>query len=217
MKRLLTGLVIICLFAGVGFFALNELVLSYTKVTLSNKLSISATVYKSSPGEEGSVSFDKGDPLGSIAPNSKTELKLKKGRTYVAVLDNPVDFQNKLTTFNTILGSNQVTITSDYNREKLDSLVNSEMPGVSSSLNSQLSGWQNNYDLTTVKLYGHGDWAGAILTPKDQQKFDTLRTILQKKEDQWMVLVTPPKIVITKVAFPNIPPQYINDIDNFSQ
>ena len=217
MRVRIIGFFVLCMVVAGGFFALNELVLSYTKVTLSNKLSTGATVYRSSPGEEGSVNFDKDAPLGSIPPNSNTVLKLKKGRAYVAVLDNSTDFQNKLTTFNTISDSSQVLVTSDLSQKKLDSLVGGEMAGVNYGLDRQLAGWQDNYSLTTVKLYGHGDWAGAVLTPKDQQKFDTLRTILQKKEGKWVVLVAPPKIVITKVAFPNIPAQYINDIDNFSQ
>lgn len=71
------------------------------------------------------------------------------------------------------------------------------------------------YSFEHEELFEQGQWYGAILTYKgtDADNRDSLRVIMQKKNETWIIRTTPPSILLSRTKLPDVP-QHILDTIN---
>lgn len=74
---------------------------------------------------------------------------------------------------------------------------------------------QENYTLEREKLYLSGEWYGAILQYKgsDVNSRDTLRVVMQKRNEKWILRTVPPTILLNAIDLPDVPLSVLNDVN----
>lgn len=72
-----------------------------------------------------------------------------------------------------------------------------------------------DYTIVNEQLYDQGQWYGAVLTYKgtDTANRDSLRVLMQKKEGLWVVRTTPPQIILSAQAYPDVPKSILQSIN----
>lgn len=102
-----------------------------------------------------------------------------------------------------------------YSTKKLNELLKVEFPLITSVLNNHYKN-MDMYKMQKGKMYFYGEWYATTLQyiGNDPSYSDTLRVVLKKEGDQWVVKTDPPSIVLSKLAFPNIPKSILSDINN---
>lgn len=105
-------------------------------------------------------------------------------------------------------------ISYNYTEKHLDSLLEKVQSDVHTVLYSAYPNAKNNYQLTHEKLYRLGDIYGVALvarTPDDNS--DTLRVLLEKKNDTWHILSKPPTPILSSPDYPDIDSAILRDIN----
>lgn len=72
-----------------------------------------------------------------------------------------------------------------------------------------------DYSIGEGTLYGNGEWYGTVLTYRgsDTQNRDTLRILMQKKNNIWTLRTTPPAILLSTVEYPDVPKSILDSIN----
>lgn len=107
-----------------------------------------------------------------------------------------------------------VDITYTYTKKYLDKLLQEERAPAQAALYAKYPLAKNGYRLHHEKLYGLGDIYGAVLvarTPSDNS--DTLRVLLKKQDDKWIVLSTPPTPILSAPDYPNVDADALAEIN----
>jgi hypothetical protein len=195
---------------------LKLFVFSYTKIDVSNRSLASVSLYPNVISDTGPYEYDSTKLVATIEAGKIQQVRLKKNSSYVAVINDTSLYAFRFVSINTS-GTTSVVIDPNLSNNQLDKLAQQEKPAIIDALNGSFNDWEANYTLGSLKLYQKGDWAAVILNAKNSSKYDNLRTILRKNNQTWIVVVTPAKILITKPAYPSIPAEIIDDVDNFSQ
>lgn len=100
-------------------------------------------------------------------------------------------------------------------KDQLDERLDKELPALSAALTAAYPTIPNEYIIDRGKLYGNGEWYGTTLTYKgaDVDNRDTLRVLMQKKDNIWVVRSTPPKPLLSSKVFTDVPKKILNDIN----
>ena len=71
------------------------------------------------------------------------------------------------------------------------------------------------YTFEREALFEQGQWYGAVLTytGSDTDNRDSLRVVLRKQDDTWSVITTPPRIIVSRVEFPDVPTSVLDIIN----
>jgi hypothetical protein len=69
--------------------------------------------------------------------------------------------------------------------------------------------------MANKQLLGDGRWFGATLTYKgsDTANRDTLRVLLEKKDNLWTLRTTPPEPLLSTKKYPDVPKSVLQTIN----
>ena len=98
---------------------------------------------------------------------------------------------------------------------ELDARLASERATIQSVLTTAFPALSQSYTIGREQLFDDGSWYGAILTYKgtDENNRDSLRVLLQKKDNDWVVRTSTPLIVISKYDVPDAPAWILDAIN----
>ena len=107
-----------------------------------------------------------------------------------------------------------VIINPTYSKDKLQSLLNSELPIVRATIQNYYPKVNSLYSVSKGELYNFGEWYGTTLIYRGgySQSSDTLRIILHKTGDTWQVAAQP-DIILSSNAYPAIPFDILDDVN----
>ncbi len=101
--------------------------------------------------------------------------------------------------------------------EKIDlkKQLQTELPAITSALTAAYPQVSTDYTINPGNLYDKGQWFGTTLTYKgsDTDNRDTLRVLLQKKNNIWIVRTTPPQPLLSTAEFPDVPKSILQSIN----
>lgn len=74
---------------------------------------------------------------------------------------------------------------------------------------------EKDYIITREQLFEQGQWYGALLTykGKDADNRDTLRVLMEKKDEVWTLRTTPPQPLLATKQYPDVPRAVLIDIN----
>lgn len=97
----------------------------------------------------------------------------------------------------------------------LEDQLKNELPIVTQILVSSYPKISTDYDIADTKLYDNGTWFGATLRYKgsDTANRDTLRVLVQKKDNVWIIRTKPPTPLLSAKNYPDVPKSILQDIN----
>lgn len=100
-------------------------------------------------------------------------------------------------------------------KEKLETMLAKEQSAIDQVLSTTYPQLSELYTVTDGKLYHDGSWYGATLLYKgsDELSRDTLRLLMQKKDNTWKIRTDPPAIILHAADYPDMPKDIIQDLN----
>ncbi len=188
-KAIWTGILLIAIIA-VGAVWWN-IVMSYSTVTFkfdtaTGKASISST-------ETGRQTIADGQSV-----------KIKKGTYTLSTFGNNISTKNKSITINE--SSQTVVVSFTYTKEYLAMLYKKEEEAITTALLKKYPSIRKHYKITGGALYQKGEYFGAKLIHRNQSSDnrDSLRVLMKKQSDAWIILSNPPVPVLSAPNFPEV-------------
>lgn len=190
------------------YLSLRTLVVNYENI---NSVSIfSGEKITDRPGQK---------PVKTIS-RSGQEVRLKKGK-YILQYDAKDNYLDYFVTVDLSSRRQAVNLSPDYSDEYLDKLLDGELSNIKMSIETKYPKVKKLYAVQRGKLYKKGDWYGTTLVYKGNAtganlfKTDTLRVILKKENNQWVVKTDPPSILLSKYVYPDIPIDILRNVNSF--
>lgn len=93
--------------------------------------------------------------------------------------------------------------------------LQSELPTIMGVLNSAYPAIATDYTVNPGSLYGDGTWFGTTLSYKggDTLNRDTLRVLMQKKNNIWTIRTTPPEPLLSAKKYPDVPKSILQSLN----
>lgn len=93
--------------------------------------------------------------------------------------------------------------------------LESEFPTIKGVLLASYPKVDTDYVMGNRQLLGDGRWFGATLTYKgsDTANRDTLRVLLEKKDNVWTLRTTPPEPLLSTKKYPDVPKSVLQTIN----
>ena len=109
----------------------------------------------------------------------------------------------------------QVSQTPAPVKKTLEQRLAEELPVITTTLTNAYPKIATDYTVSKGKLYGDGQWYGAILSYHggDTENRDTLRVLMQKKGDTWIIRSKPPQPILSAAKFPDVPVSILKAIN----
>jgi len=106
-------------------------------------------------------------------------------------------------------------VTPTTKKVDLAAKLQQELPTITAVITAAYPLISTDYTINNGKLYGDGQWFGTTLTYKgtDTANRDTLRLLLQKKDGSWVLRTTPPQPILSAKAFPDVPKDILQAIN----
>lgn len=103
--------------------------------------------------------------------------------------------------------------------QELADLLDTELATVSEVLTAKYPQAQELYTINRGKLYDQGQWYGTTLTYRgdNEDNRDTLRVLMQKKDNVWIVRTTPPQPLLGQPEFADVPKTILQSINQPSE
>lgn len=100
-------------------------------------------------------------------------------------------------------------------KEQLKSRLLLEQPAITQVLLGKYPLIATAYTIDEGRLYDRGQWYGTTLTYKgsDKDNRDTLRVLMQKKNDMWVIRSTPPRMLLSAKDFLDVPVSILKSIN----
>ena len=142
--------------------------------------------------------------------------KLKHGN-YVLITTDSGKFQAISHQFT--MGSKPVSlkIQQPYSSTELTSLLKTEQANIDQAFNTKYSTYSlsygYSYKVQQGQLLDRGEWFGALLVP-DNNQYDTLRFVMQKKDGRWLLTTDPPNIVLSSIIYPEVPKDVLDTVNS---
>jgi hypothetical protein len=153
---------------------------------------------------------DKGSAIQTIS-NDQT-IRLKRGNYYY--IPQGDTFSNDSVYFS--IDSNQtVKIDPSYSDQHLASILSADKAILHQVMTEKYPIISSSYTIIDEKLYQHGEWYSARLVqqPEDPSVMpDIYRVILKNQAGQWVIVVSP-RLIISRLDFPNIPKEIISSVN----
>lgn len=153
------------------------------------------------------------DTAQRLYPASGQELRLKKGTYYLRNVGDTIAEDTREITVDSRLTA--YTVEFNFTRKYLDELYARESRAIQSELIKTYSKIPELYDIRHSKLYHQGEVYGAILVAKDQSSdnADTLRVLMRKENNNWVILSKPPAPILSAPSYPDINRAVLVDIN----
>lgn len=93
--------------------------------------------------------------------------------------------------------------------------LETEFPTIQGVLLASYPKADTDYIMANKQLLGDGRWFGATLTYKgsDTANRDTLRVLLEKKDNLWTLRTTPPEPLLSTKKYPDVPKSVLQTIN----
>jgi len=204
-------LVLVCLaiVIGVSLGLLSNYWHSFKNVQVILGSSVQLNIYPDLGGDSAYSYSSSTQPLFKIS--SSGTIKLKKAVYDFVVSDPTHQYENPVTKVVVLSNTNRIDINPLYSDQKLAELLTANRPTIQQGLLSKYPGLSSFYTISVDRLYEHGDWYGAVLTPVAPQ-YDTLVVILGYEHGKWVVAAKP-QISISIPSNPSIPSSVIDSVD----
>ena len=100
-------------------------------------------------------------------------------------------------------------------KAELEKKLVSEMPAITNVLITEYPLIATTYTVEQGQLFDQGQWFGTTMTYRgtDSDNRDTLRVLMEKKGDTWKLLTKPPRPLLSKKDFPNVPVSILKKIN----
>ena len=100
-------------------------------------------------------------------------------------------------------------------KQQLEKALESELPTITSVMTAQYPKIATDYTASKGQLFDEGQWYGTALTyhGADSSNRDTLRVLMQKKDGVWVLRTTPPTLLLSAAAFPDVPKSILKTIN----
>jgi hypothetical protein len=212
MSRLRFGLILLFLLiiGGVVGFVMNY-PRSFTNISVETSIKEPIKLYKANNSMD--YKYNQNKDYKTFTGNQI--LRVKRG-SYVAIITDPDNIYNQTEFKFTSLSNNfELKINPDYNNAKLTSLLENEGPLIHKVIKSKYPNTVSEYNIAKESLFKQGQWYGALLKSHNPAN-DSYRIILEKKGDNWVVVTSPPQIIIGQPDYPNIPYDVISGVDSLT-
>lgn len=200
-------------------FTLVQYVNSFNTVRIIFKQpsteSVTVRIYNLSDHESSVEDYKDKTPLKET--NSNIDLRLKNGE-YVVVTPAGTVYEPQVQEFSVDSTRKDVVISPRYNSQNLESQLNKQRSDIRSMLYAQyefLNPKKRLYTFLDEKLHLQGEWYTATVREliPGRNKSDIYRLVAQKEGDKWILITTPPDLIISNVRYPDIPREVLLDLN----
>ena len=194
---------------------------SFQKLTISfadQNANMSVKIYRLPTADDDAnpESFMKDEYLAHELDKDGS-IKLKKGKYLISSVAN-ADYAPQISTVDLNDQPQSVIINPGYTSTKLAVLLQTESPILRQLITSQFPA-TSQYDIGQGKLYERGDWYGTTLRPKQTEEqsrvnyIDVYRLVAHKENGQWKIVTSPPRLVISRLDYPEIPRDILIEVN----
>lgn len=220
-RRIIVLLIVFSCILIAAFVGIKTL-RSYKLVTVQfaeGLTDVTARIY-SYEGENHEVGLDKliADQQPVKQLTSSGSFKLRQGE-YVIIAEG-VGYEQYLQPFE-LNEPKVLTVNLNYTPQKLAEMLPSQKAIVDNVITTTVPNFNNTYKLSGGKLYGQGEWYGAIIEPniseeQARQSYNDRFGVVAKKDSKgiWRVITVPPEIILSSVKYPQIPRDLLIDLNN---
>lgn len=212
MRNRLLALVVIFIVLGAGLF-------SFLEATSKRNLTItipeglqgySVGIYRAGKGAQAAAPESFIDTKNLIKEiTATTTISLKQG-SYVVANKKNNDYEQQAETVTLDKKPAEITMKATYSNNKLADLLTANRSAVQQAVTTAIP-LAKNYKFGAEKLFQNGDWYGATLIPNlsiEQERVtyvDKYHVIAHKESGTWKVLTPVPSLILSQVAYPDIP------------
>lgn len=159
-------------------------------------------------GGDGPFQYDPSKPLFSL--NTSGKIKTKVG-VYDFVIDNGSDYKTSVRKVTVNKATDSVSIEPDLSEARLASELAKDRGAIIAAVHERFAGLDAYYGVSDVGLYKHGEWAGAVLTPRGD--YDPVRLVLEGRGSNWKV-VNEPSVFVLGSLYKNVPADVVSSINS---
>ncbi len=186
-------------FMGVRYFlSLKTLVVSFENIS-------SVSIYKTKDLDDGNAK----EPLKKIV-DSGQDVTLPRGN-YTLQYEASKNYQSGFKQVELVEKNQSINLSPEYSDDYLNEVLDGELGSIKKAIINKYPKVKSLYSIQQGRLYGKGEWYGTALVYKgsflgaDMFKSDTLRIVLKKENNKWVVATNPPDIILTSISYPDIP------------
>jgi hypothetical protein len=108
-----------------------------------------------------------------------------------------------------------VAQTPSLTKTQLDQELQAELPTITSVITGVYPKVASDYTINKGQLFDKGEWYGTTLSyhGSDTLNRDTLRVLLQKKQNVWIMRTTPPVPLLSAELLPDVPKSVLKTIN----
>ncbi len=177
--------------------------------------SVTVKIYALSDHESSVEDYKDKTPLKET--NTDVDLRLKNGE-YVVVIPAGTVYEPQVQEFAVDASRKDVVVLPRYSSQTLESQLNEQRSDIRSMLYAQydfLNPKKRLYVFLDEKIHLQGEWYTATVREliPGRNKSDIYRIVAQKKGGKWVLVTTPPDLVISNVRYPDIPREVLLDLN----
>lgn len=200
---------VIFLIAGVAVAVVSQ-ILNSQDLVVNYKNIDKINVYTTTNYDRGKL-----QQKAAVIKESGHKTRLPKG-SYTLVYSASADYSGGIR--KVTLGEAVTTINIEpyYSQTKLDFSIDKELPAIKKVLLNKYPLISKLYIIQRGMLYHYGEWYGTTLQYKgdDYTASDTLKLVMHKEKNQWIIKTNPPNIYLPSSVYKNIPSDILDDINN---
>lgn len=202
MNKKVVPLIIVLVLGIAGLVAFNYYSSFQTlNITYANSVNVETKIFQ--------------DDQEIASLNNSKSLRLKKGEYIVKTSKSD---QYSAEEFNITLKDKkqELTIDPSYSESKLAGMLKPQEIELIKIISSNI-GLGNEFRVNPGKLYIKGDWYGTTIIPNLSEEelqsdyVDIYRVILKKENGKWTLVTKVPRLVISKLDYPDVPGFVIED------
>lgn len=200
MKKNKIIVIVIILIISLAVFEVFRFLTTTQSISIKYDNVIDIKIYKAEVFENKQTT-----PFKDIMSNNSS-VRLKKGDYYITwkASDGYKDGNKKISLTNR---SQSINIDPGYSDQKLSLILDKEINNINKIINDKFPETASIYIVGRGELLDNGNWYLTTLQYNGSSRYssDTLKIILKKEGNSWVVMTTPPSIVFNKKDFKNIP------------
>lgn len=163
------------------------------------------------------TNYDRGklQQKAAVIKKSGHKTHLPKG-SYTLVYGASTDYSGGIRKVSLGEAAATVSIKPYYSQTKLDSSTDRELPAIKKVLLNKYPLISDLYNIQRGLLYHYGEWYTTTLQYKgdDYAASDTLKLVMHKEKNQWLIKTSPPNVYLPSSVYKNIPSDILDDINN---
>lgn len=140
----------------------------------------------------------------SLFPKNNQSIRLAKGEYQAKNIGDTIADDSRSISINNT--TSKIPVAFNFTAEHLNDLYQTEKTAIEATLLTKYPQITTTYDIHQGKLYHQGDIYGALLVARDQSgdNADTLRVLMQKRGDEWILRSKPPTPILSAPLYSDI-------------